>query len=285
MLLGTNKFVINKVNFCGEDLGAAIDLIVIVTSSVTNFEQRAAIRETWGQFAVERGALLLFLVGSHLNQSIQNAIREEEKKHGDMLQAAFIDNYFNLTLKSISMMRWIAANCNKVKFVFKVDDDMFVNMQLLVDFSETRTFSKSIIGKIARRWTPQRRNSSKWYLPKSLYNANVFPDFATGPSYMFTGDAAAPLLEESLKSVPLYLEDVYITGIVAAKAKIRRLNYSLFKNAKVKVSACNFGRFITSHQHSPKEIRRLWKLVYANVSKEECAKPVKPKNNPKSKSH
>ena len=63
------------------------------------------------------------------------------------MQGHFIDNYFNLTLKTISMMKWISDYCYKVKYVLKVDDDMFVNMQNLTDFSETRYFNKCIIGR------------------------------------------------------------------------------------------------------------------------------------------
>lgn len=158
----TEKFIIDKPLFCDTDKGATLDLLVVVTSAVTHFDAREAIRKTWGQFAVERGALLLFLLGATTNQSLQDVVVKEEQMYGDILQGAFVDNYYNLTLKTISLMRWVNETCRDVKYVLKVDDDMFVNMQMMVDFSETRTFNKAIIGKLARKWRPHRDPKSKW---------------------------------------------------------------------------------------------------------------------------
>jgi hypothetical protein len=154
-----------------------------------------------------------------------------------------------------------------VKFVLKVDDDMFINMQMLVDFSETRTFNKAIIGKLARKWRPHRESKSKWYVPTSAFNGTLYPNFATGPAYMFTGDATQQLLETSLNLTPIYLEDVYMTGIVAEKANVRRLNHALIKNVRLRVDGCTFKRFMTSHRHTPQEIIGLWKTVYENPTK------------------
>ena len=146
-LTTTESMKIDKPMGCGNDLGAALKLLVIVNSAVDHFEARRAIRKTWGRFAVERGAHLFFMLGSTIDQNVQDKVMLEEQENSDMLQGQFIDNYFNLTLKTISMMKWISDHCYKVKYVLKVDDDMFVNMQHFIDFSETRYFNKCIIGR------------------------------------------------------------------------------------------------------------------------------------------
>lgn len=143
----TESMKIDKPNACDTDLGASLDLLVIVTSAVDHSEARNAIRKTWGKFAIERGAYLLFLIGNTVDEELQHKIDAEDAQFEDILQGRYIDNYFNLTLKTISMMKWISEKCNKVKYVLKVDDDMFINMQHITDFSETRTFKKVIIGK------------------------------------------------------------------------------------------------------------------------------------------
>ena len=193
--------------------------------------------------------------------------------HGDLLQGAFVDNYYNLTLKTISLLRWVNATCDRIKYVLKIDDDMFVNMQMMVDFCETRLFPKAVIGKLARKWKPHRNRLSKWFVPQEAFNGTVYPNFATGPAYMFSGDATRPLLETSLALTPIYLEDVYVTGIVAEKAGVRRLNHALIKNVRLRVDACTFKRFMTSHRHSPQEIINLWKLVYETPAKN-CSQPL-----------
>lgn len=95
---------------------------------------------------------------------------------------------------------------------------------------------------------------------------------------MFTGDATQQLLETSLKLTPIYLEDVYMTGIVAEKANVRRLNHALMKNVRLRVDNCTFKRFITSHKHTPQEIESLWHQVYESEKKctNEVAKSSKP---------
>jgi len=284
----TKEFVINKPNFCDEDRGATNDLLVVVNSAVTHFEERDAIRQTWGQFAVERGSLLLFLIGSPDPSSsdsdlIQERVFREEQSHGDLLQGSFVENYYNLTLKTISLLRWVNSTCDQIKYILKVDDDMFVNMQMVVDFCETRTFNKAVIGKLARRWKPHRNPLSKWYVPVTAFNGSVYPNFATGPSYMLSGDAVGPLIDTALSLTPIYLEDVYVTGIVAEKAGVRRLNHALIRNVRLRVDACSFKRFMTSHRHTPKEIISLWKLVYDAEALKKCtppASPVKPLPQP-----
>lgn len=200
----TETLVIDKANFCDSDKGATLDLLVVVTSAVDHFKARQAIRKTWGAFAIERGAFLLFLLGSPSpnasktfclaqntgansdndnnsdlqskcanSNDLQQQIVNEDKQFGDILQGSFMDNYFNLTLKTITLMRWVSLNCDKVKFVLKVDDDMFVNMQLVVDFSETRTFTKSIIGTLSLLF------------PSLLFSASSF-SFSSCNAFVFT---------------------------------------------------------------------------------------------------
>jgi len=262
----TQRFLIDKKNFCSKDHGYGVDLLVMVITSPANFDARNAIRQTWGGFAVERGSRLLFVVGRSPLTEINDRIKEEDNQYEDILQAQFQDAYYNLTLKSLSIINWVADNCEKAKYVLKIDDDMFVNMQLLIDFAETREFKNVIIGKIAKKWLPHRDSNSKWYVPSSAYSGQVYPNFATGPAYLIHREAIPNLAKviRSNTTKVIKLEDVFLAGIVAEKAGVRRLNYSLFKNAYFEVNKCNFMRFITSHQHSPKEIIRLWQVVYSD---------------------
>lgn len=94
----------------------------------------------------------------------------------------------------------------------------------------------------------------------------MYPNFATGPAYLIHRDAIPNLVKviRSNTTKVIRLEDVFLAGIVAEKAGVRRLDYSLFKNAHFGVNKCNFMRFITSHKNSPKEIIRLWKLIYSD---------------------
>lgn len=256
---------IDKVDGCGEANGAYADLVIMVTSAVTNINARMAIRQTWGKFAIERGAYFYFLLGSTINPRVQAKVEAENRLYDDILQGTFIDNYYNLTLKSLTMMHWVSKYCSKIRYVMKVDDDMFVNTQHVADFSEINpNFHKVLIGRVGKKWPPHRNPLNKWYVPTDAYNETFFPNFVTGPAYFFTGDAASILYETAYNDrAPLLLEDVYLTGIVAEKAGIKRINHSLMKNTHQTVNECTFPRMMTSHKHTPKEIVALWKLVYS----------------------
>ena len=127
---------------------------------------------------------------------------------------------------------------------------------------------------MAKKWKPHRDPRNKWYVPAEAFNGTLFPSFATGPAYMISGDAVRPLYQWSVKLKPIYLEDVYMTGIVAEKAHIRRLNHGLMTNVHIKnINNCNYSKFMTSHKHSPQEIELLWHQVYAQPPKP-CPQPT-----------
>lgn len=141
------------------------------------------------------------------------------------------------------------------------------------------------LGKLAKKWKPHRNTNNKWYVPIEAFNGTLFPSFATGPAYMVSGDAVRPLYEWSIKLKPIYLEDVYMTGIVAERAHVRRLNHGMMTNVHIKdINACNFPKFMTSHKHNPKEIVKLWQLVYSQPRKPcPTPKPNKPQNKSNNK--
>nr|XP_027204732.1 lactosylceramide 1,3-N-acetyl-beta-D-glucosaminyltransferase B-like [Dermatophagoides pteronyssinus] len=286
-LAETERMNIDKEDGCGEDQGAYADLLVLVNSAVFNFDARNAIRETWGKFSIERGAYFYFLLGSTDDQRIQDQVQEEDFKYGDILQGTFQDNYYNLTLKTITMMNWITKKCSKIRYVLKVDDDMMINMQHACDFTEINpNFHKVIIGKLAKKWKPHRSRVSKWFVPYEAYNQTYFPNFVTGPAYFFTGDAARPLWETSIsnRTTAFYLEDVFMTGIVAETAGIKRYNHAMMRNVHLKLDSCTFPKIMTSHKHKPDEIRQLWKSLY--FSGQKCIKQtnnIVQRTTPKSK--
>ena len=73
--------------------------------------------------------ILVFFIGSApvaADARVQASIEKEAAVHGDILQEDYIDTYENLTLKSISMIRWVSQNCPNARYVAKIDDDNYV---------------------------------------------------------------------------------------------------------------------------------------------------------------
>ena len=58
----------------------------------------------------------------------QEKLREENKKHGDIVQGDFLDTYHHLSYKAIMGNLWVSQFCDQAEFVVKTDDDMFIDL-------------------------------------------------------------------------------------------------------------------------------------------------------------
>ncbi|XP_067139658.1 beta-1,3-galactosyltransferase 1-like [Centruroides vittatus] len=255
------KFIINHFGLCVNN-GNGLSLLITVISAVTHFEERRVIRETWGGYARKLGAKLIFFIGHPYQENLQSDIVKEDGIHHDIIQENFFDSYLNLTIKTISILKWVSKYCYQVKLVLKIDDDNFLNVDRLFKFVNDTVEAKSMYGLLAHQWKPSRDPENKWFMPVETFPNYFYPDFLAGPAYLFTGDCAPILYEESLKTVPLHLEDVFVTGILAEATGVKRLRLIGVNNLHQIITPCSYKTMINSHEHSAKDIRRLWSVVH-----------------------
>jgi hypothetical protein len=168
-------------------------------------------------------------LGSSESYSVENRVIEEDEKYNDLIQWKFIDNYYNCTLKAIGLLRWTLFYCKNVKFIMKTDDDILVNPLMFNQFIANITNSKkTIYGTVGKGYEPHRNYTSKWFISYESYSPSTYPDFMFGP-YIMSSDSIYPIYTEILNSLPvLAFEDVYITGIIADKLNISRINTKYF---------------------------------------------------------
>ena len=80
-----------------------------------------AIRQTWGFERRFSDVVIrtVFLLGTATDNHhlIQSKINEEAEKFGDIVQADFLDSYYNNTLKTMSGLKWAVENCPNASFV------------------------------------------------------------------------------------------------------------------------------------------------------------------------
>ena len=52
----------------------------------------------------------------------------EAEKHNDLVVEDFQETYLNLTVKTTYLLKWLtSSHCSRARFIFKVDDDVYVN--------------------------------------------------------------------------------------------------------------------------------------------------------------
>ncbi len=77
---------------------------------------------------------LIFIVGvvsEEENDSTINLLTEivknESETHGDILQVNITESYLNISMKFASLLEYKLKYCSSVRFLFKGDDDIFLN--------------------------------------------------------------------------------------------------------------------------------------------------------------
>ncbi len=190
------------------------------------------------------------------------------------MQGHFIDAYFNLTLKTLSILEWSWRHCTYAKFILKTDDDVYINMPVLYSImKKAMNQSRIIMGKVAKQWKPIRNASSKYFVSPNQFKSTWYPDFNTGPAYMLTNDSILPLFQKALSEPYLHLEDVFITGIVAGYLNINHINDLHFFNRRNKLDTCSVIKLASVHMVETHEMFDLWARL-SNRS-QRCPPPKK----------
>jgi len=252
-------------------------LTVIVISAPDHFKQREAIRRSWGQSA--ETVVFTFLVGMSENESVSRDVMQETEIHKDIVINKITDLYQNLSLKTLSAFHWLLKHCHGSEFLLKVDDDMFVQVEKITakinTILDTQSRPRLILGNISRGWKPVRNPKSKYRITEAQYPEDKFPDFATGPSYLVSLQAAREIYQAAMEFKYIHLEDVFLTGVVADSLDISRLDVHEFKNNAVRVPAqfmgCTIQNSVTIHKVEPDEQRELYELA----KNPNCGRPDK----------
>lgn len=216
------KFLINPIKVCSQ---GPIELLVAVSSNAVNTERRKRTRESFN-VGREKDAnvRLVFFLGMFVNmKGFQRKIQSESARHGDIVQINAAESYQNLTFKSIAILQWSSRYCSKAKYILKQDDDVRLNTFHLIRALRQRSmlFDHFIVGnsKLLVEM-PIRNELSKYYVSMKEFSDPYYPLFAHGPGYAFPQATGALLYQASLRTPFFRLEDVYITGLCAAKAGV-----------------------------------------------------------------
>eukprot|EP00057_Strongylocentrotus_purpuratus_P004524 XP_003728876.1 PREDICTED: beta-1,3-galactosyltransferase 1-like [Strongylocentrotus purpuratus] len=232
------SYIINPTDWCdrrkseGEDLV----LVIFVNSAPDHFLKRNLIRNTfaradsWPFYSSRNQTMrLVFSVGAVDDIIMQSRLRDESVIFGDIVQENFIDDYLNMTLKTVMGFKWSTTFCSRAKYVMKLDDDVLINTRMVADVllkAPTNSFSMGDLHAHAIVRDP-KSEWGKFFTPVHLWPRRKFPPFFTGPAYMFSMDMAQKI-SKACRDTPLFpWSDVYV-GMCCLKAGLGLTNQKGF---------------------------------------------------------
>lgn len=206
-----------------------VELLIAVPSSADHFQQRIWIRETWGQRepSLFGKKAIYFFLGKSSNESVNEAVRNENQKYKDIVQAGFNETYDNLTFKTLSILYWVHHRISHGKFkprwIFKCDDDNLVDIYSFEKYLkslESPLDANEIYCYVRDDAVPLRpgqtavKDWEKWAVSHETWSDPLYPKCCYGPAYILTPQGVMHIVRAYEKTLVQFskFEDIYITG-------------------------------------------------------------------------
>nr|KAG5705852.1 hypothetical protein BaRGS_030742 [Batillaria attramentaria] len=197
--------------------------------------------------------------------SVEHFMHSVEKEHvlyGDIVMHDFADSFRNLTLKTMSGLRWAVKHCGHARFFLKTDDDMWVNVPALLNIvNEEQANLNTALGGVCRITGPEpnRSNKSRYFTPYNAYPQPTYPGFCSGTGYVSSLNLARHVISVSPDVPFFHLEDVYLSLCIQRLGKPFRLK-RLKGFVQVKSDKCRLksNSTTTAHRVYPPRLRKIW---------------------------
>jgi hypothetical protein len=168
---------------------------------------------------------IFFLID--FDEKLSYNIRLENNIFHDIIQVELPQQYTLVTHRVLSLFEWSFRYCRTAKFLFKTDDDIFINLVLLLKFISP------LINKLTNnsfRISDMSIYGYKHYNPRVFRQANDpvgaryvvtvdefpcgnYPDFLSGFGYLMSKKTRDALIYAAYQDpdTPFRISDVYLT--------------------------------------------------------------------------
>lgn len=232
-----------------------------ILSSSRNFENRLAVRETWGRHPSI--AKLMFVVGRPRSAGTMRLLRQEAANRKDVvIMYEVMESYRNVTFQTLEIYK-IAYVVGGFTHVLKADDDSYVRMDQLVARLSSLPTTWMYMGRhmIAGDKFDRNPHSHKYVDPFWDDTRHQLPRYAFGSGYVLTADLASAIAFIPHIIMPnqlLNLEDVS-TGIWIDHLKQENVHVNYIVENRINGFACNDFDLISHGLKHPGQLRCLHK--------------------------
>ncbi|KAK3884406.1 hypothetical protein Pcinc_011310 [Petrolisthes cinctipes] len=214
------EFLIAESDFCTRRVN--LTMVAYVHSHISGVEKRQETRATWAsRWAEDLGVRLatVFMVGRARTQREKEIVERESRLYGDIVQGNYTDTYYTLSLKALMALDWVQQHCSHVPWILHADDDVLIDTVSLSKFLKARGSPNKLF---CHAWRSSLvRRTGKWCVEKYEFPGKKYPPYCAGGAWVVANKGVPRLLKAATHAPPLWVDDVYVTGILARKASLR----------------------------------------------------------------
>ena len=221
---------------CSED---STDLLIFIISKCSHFSIRQSIRRTWGNIPLleklypKMKMKLLFLVD--LDKDSREKIELEHRYHKDLVQIQNLpEQYEYVTEREAALYQFVKYHCQQTKYLFKTDDDIFLNTYLLLFYLNNQ---RNLVDKYALIGYPIEYGlvvrykadqiGQRYIITDHEYSCPRYPKFLSGFGYLMSFETLSLLSNAYfIDRKPFPLSDVYFTGLLPDLLHLERKSFS-----------------------------------------------------------
>lgn len=132
-------------------------------------------------------------------------------------------------------LRWAAQRCSHAKYIVKIDDDSVYDVYRVHTYLtkhevvyQDRSF---LAGYIFQHQKPIRLEADKHYVTQEEYAGEEFPRYLSGWLYLTNPNTARQLVREAQKKKFFWIDDTYVTGMLAEDLSIEFIDLTVWFSA------------------------------------------------------
>ena len=226
-------------------------LLLVLFSAPDNYFRREAIRNSWLKNRGHGGVSHLFSIGVRgLNPNALASLQKENEQYGDLMLLDTMEGYEKLSTKLLESIKY-ACKEFEFQYLFKGDDDTFVNLKGMLDELSPKRKTRLYWGFFDGRANVKK--IGKWAEPSWILCDRYLPH-ARGGGYVVSSDLAN-FISTNADYLQRYRSEDISMGTWLGALDIERLHDPRF-DTEYRSRGCN-NKYIVTHKVSTNNMIQL----------------------------